>query len=74
MKMTVQGQVVFNVTGGKVSTREEAVEDMSGPVEISEEDVDIVSAQAGVSRDEARRAIEQSNGDLAEAIMKLKGQ
>jgi nascent polypeptide-associated complex subunit alpha len=73
MKMTVQGQVIFNVTGGKVSTQEEAIEDNSGPVEISEEDVDLVSEQTGVSREDARKAIEDSNGDLAEAIIKLKG-
>jgi nascent polypeptide-associated complex subunit alpha len=74
MKMTVQGQVVFNITGGKVSTQEEtAEEDLSGPVEISDEDVDLVSEQTGVSREEARKAIEDSNGDLAEAIIKIKG-
>jgi nascent polypeptide-associated complex subunit alpha len=74
MKMTVQGQVVFNITGGKVRTEEDApVEDLSGPVEISDEDVDIVSEQTGVSKDIARKALEESNGDLAEAIIKLKG-
>lgn len=75
MKMTVQGQVVFNITGGKVSTQEDtgAIEDTSGPVEISDEDVDLVCEQTGVSRDDARQAIEESNGDLAEAIIKLKG-
>jgi nascent polypeptide-associated complex subunit alpha len=74
MKMTVQGQVVFNITGGKVSTHEAAIEeDFSVPVEISEEDVDIVSEQTGVSRDAARKALEESDGDLAEAIIKIKG-
>lgn len=73
MKMAVQGQVIFNVSGGRLYTQDIAAED-SRPVEISDEDVDIVSQQAGVSREEARKAIEASNGDLAEAIMKLKGQ
>jgi nascent polypeptide-associated complex subunit alpha len=74
MKMTVQGQVVYNITGGKVRSEEaEAIEDTSGPAEISEEDVDLVSQQTGVSREDARKAIEDSNGDLAEAIIKIKG-
>jgi len=74
MKMTVQGQVVYNITGGKVRSEEAAaIEDNSGPVEISDEDVDLVCEQTGVPRDDARKAIEDSNGDLAEAIIKLKG-
>ncbi len=73
MKMTVQGQVIFNVTGGKV--REEAVEatDTDVLVEISDEDVNVVAEQTGASKEDALKAIEDSNGDLAEAIIKLKG-
>jgi nascent polypeptide-associated complex subunit alpha len=55
------------------SEEAEAIEDTSGPAEISEEDVDLVSQQTGVSREDARKAIEDSNGDLAEAIIKIKG-
>ncbi len=73
MKMTVQGQVIFNVTGGKV--REEAAEaiEENTPVEISDEDVNLVAEQTRASKEDARKAIEDSNGDLAEAIIKLKG-
>jgi nascent polypeptide-associated complex subunit alpha len=73
MKMTVQGQVIFNVTGGKV--REEAAIELeeNALVEISDEDVSIVAEQTGASKEDALKAIEDANGDLAEAIIKLKG-
>jgi len=34
--------------------------------------VNMVSEQAQVSEEEARKALEETNGDIAEAIMKLK--
>lgn len=40
---------------------------------ISEDDVKTVAAQADVSAEAARKALEESGGDLAEAILKLKG-
>ena len=40
---------------------------------IPEEDVALVAEQAGVSREEAQKALKDTGGDLAEAIMKLKG-
>ena len=39
---------------------------------ISEEDVLLVSQQANVSEEVARNALEESDGDLAQAILKLK--
>jgi nascent polypeptide-associated complex subunit alpha len=41
-------------------------------VKISEDDVEFVASQAGVSREEARRALLESRGDIAEAILKLR--
>ena len=38
---------------------------------ISEEDITTVAAQANVSKEEAKKALEESNGDLADAILKL---
>ena len=38
---------------------------------ISGDDVNTVAEQAGVDKDEARIALEKSNGDLAKAIMEL---
>ncbi len=63
--VTVQGQVVYQVGGGTV--REEAT---SGPT--TEDDIRLVSTQAGMSVDEARKALQQSGGDLAQAIIILK--
>ena len=44
-----------------------------GPVEIPEEDIALVATQAKVPRDVAKKVLEESGGDLAEAIMKLAG-
>jgi nascent polypeptide-associated complex subunit alpha len=74
MKMNVQGQQMYSISGGK--TREEGAtpEKMDEVVvEISEEDVNIVAEQTGVERDAARKALVETNGDIAGAIMKLKG-
>ncbi len=38
-------------------------------VEISEEDVQLVASQTGVSLEEARQALKATNGDIAQAIM-----
>ncbi|HHE04500.1 MAG: nascent polypeptide-associated complex protein [Candidatus Altiarchaeales archaeon] len=70
VKMTMHGQEIFNITGGTV--REEKGEE-EVILEISEDDVNMVSEQAQVSEEEARKALEETNGDIAEAIMKLKG-
>jgi nascent polypeptide-associated complex subunit alpha len=44
-----------------------------GPVEIPDADIMLVAQQAKVSRDVAKKALEEAKGDLAEAIMKLAG-
>ncbi len=38
---------------------------------LNEDDIALVIEQAGVSDEEARQALRESNGDLAEAIVKL---
>tara|TARA_Y100000310_G_C20524020_1_gene735102 strand:+ start:400 stop:726 length:327 start_codon:yes stop_codon:yes gene_type:complete len=60
MKVEMMGQESFQITG-------ELVEE-SG---ISGDDVKMVVEQAGVSEEEAREALEKSDGDLAEAILNL---
>jgi nascent polypeptide-associated complex subunit alpha len=61
----VQGQTVYQVGGG--TAREE------GPVGVSsQEDANLVASQAGVSVEEAAKALQQSGGDLAQAIIILK--
>jgi nascent polypeptide-associated complex subunit alpha len=54
----------------------EAIEEKVGTqvkIEISDEDAQLVSAQTGVSIEVAKKALESANGDLAQAIMLLKG-
>ncbi len=63
-----QGNRSFQVSGD-VREAEKAAE----KAEISEEDVKLVMERSGVSSEaEARSALEATNGDIAEAIMKLK--
>jgi nascent polypeptide-associated complex subunit alpha len=65
--LAVQGQKIYQVTGGKVT--EKIVERKSSGV--AEEDVKLVADQTGKSDQEARRALEESGGDLAKAILLL---
>ncbi len=56
------------VSGEVVPTAPEA----EHGIEISEDDVALVAAQAGVSEEEARRALVEAGGDLARAILSLR--
>ena len=53
--------------------RVEAKSEAGETPEISEEDVALVAEQAGVSLEEARRALEETGGDIAAAILRLQG-
>ncbi len=67
MLIEVQGERVYQVMGREVERpREELVS-----LEVSEEDVKLVAEQAGVTLEEARRALEETGGDLAQAIILL---
>lgn len=61
--ITMQGQTSYQLTG---EPRFEAAK-----LEIPASDVELVSSQTSVSEDEARKALEECNGDIAEAILKL---
>jgi nascent polypeptide-associated complex subunit alpha len=43
-------------------------------LDITDEDVALVASQTGSSPKDARAALEQAGGDIAEAILKLKGE
>ncbi len=64
--MEMQGQKIFQVMGERII--EKAVEK---PFKIPEEDVQLVATQANVSSEQARAALEQTKGDLAQAILLL---
>ncbi|MEN2999143.1 MAG: nascent polypeptide-associated complex protein [Acidilobaceae archaeon] len=49
------------------------VKEEAPTAKFSEEDVQFVAEQAEVSYDEARRALEETGGDVAAAILKLTG-
>ena len=64
-KVNMMGQETYQVTG------EETERSISSTPDINEDDIKTVMEQAIVSEEIARKAIEEHDGDLAEAIMKL---
>lgn len=67
--LNLKGQKVFQVTGGKITERALVREEEM--VTAPEEDVRLVADQTGGTVEEARRALEESGGDLAKAILLL---
>ena len=67
-KVNMMGQATWQVVG------EAEERSIDTPPEISQEDVQNVMDQACVSEDQARQAIVEANGDLAEAILNLQGE
>ncbi len=65
--LEIQGQKIFQVTGGKVTEKEK----QQKAANIPEEDVKLVADQTGTTIEEARKALEESSGDLAKAILLL---
>ncbi len=71
--ITAQGQKIWQVVGEPVvRPREGAAKkaEESKP-SIPDEDVKLVAEKAGVSEDEARKALEECGGEPAEAIIRL---
>ncbi len=69
IRIQAQGTTSFQISGD-VTERQKQIE----KVEISDDDVKLVKEQSGVGDDDAvRKALEDSNGNIAEAILKLKG-
>jgi nascent polypeptide-associated complex subunit alpha len=69
--MTVQGQKTYQIVGTpqeRVRKKEEAHAEESG---IPDEDVKLVMSQTGCSAAEARKALQETDGAPAEAILKL---
>ena len=68
--VVVQGQKMYQVTGGSAHERTPSAE--AAQPEVPEEDVNLVATQTGKTVDEAKAALKESGGDLAEAILRLK--
>lgn len=67
----IQGQQIYQVMGGKVSESGASVKEAAKEVSVPEEDVRLVAQQANVSLEAARKALEETRGDLAQAIILL---
>ncbi len=59
LKINLMGQETFQISGEVVESA------------IKEEDIETVAQQANVPKEEARKALERTNGDLAKAILEL---
>lgn len=73
-KMTAQGSTTWQISGTP-QERPRTPAEPAAPVklDISDEDVELVAQQANVSKEEARKALEEANGQPAEALVKLLG-
>jgi nascent polypeptide-associated complex subunit alpha len=71
--MTAQGQKIWTVVGEPiVRDRADAKKsDATKSITIPDEDVKLVAEKAGVSEEEARKTLEESGGEPAEAIIRL---
>ncbi|NYB52447.1 MAG: nascent polypeptide-associated complex protein [Methanobacteriaceae archaeon] len=63
--MNFMGQDTYQISGKAKERKIEA------ELVIPDDDVDLVASQTGVTQEEARKALEDTNGDLAEAILRL---
>ena len=64
--MVVQGEKTYQIVPGSEEVRE--------VLEIPEEDIQLVMEQTGVDRETALRALKETKGDIAEAILRLTGE
>lgn len=70
--LDMHGQKIFQVTGERITEKE--LEKPERKVAIPEEDVRLVADQTGKSVEEAQRALEETEGDLAKAILLLQSE
>ncbi len=65
-KVKVSGQTTYQITG------EEEVIEAEEEIDISDEDIEIVAQSTGVDKEMARKALQLTGGDIAQAIALLK--
>jgi len=67
--MDAQGQKTFQISGKpRIVLRKTEKEEG-----IPQQDIDLVAEQTGKSKADAKKALEETKGDIAEAILKLTG-
>ena len=69
--VTVQGQAMYQIAGGNISETAVQASVAAGPPEA---DIQLVAQQTGRSLEDSRKALIEAGGDLAHAILILKGQ
>jgi len=70
--MEVQGQKTFQIIGEPtISARTASPTVKSGEQQVPEEDIELVMSQTGAGRDQAAKALKESGGQPAEAILKI---
>ncbi|MGC8538127.1 MAG: nascent polypeptide-associated complex protein [Candidatus Micrarchaeia archaeon] len=66
-KIEAQGMVSFQISGD-IEEKEKSID-----IEITDDDIRMVMEKAGIEdREKAEQALKDANGDIAEAIMRLK--
>lgn len=66
-KVNMMGQETYQIVGKAIEVARD-----SKP-EINDDDVNTVMEQANCTKEEAEKSLEESNGNIAEAIMNLQG-
>ena len=64
--LEIHGQKIFQIAGGEITEKARERKKV-----IPDEDVQLVAQQARVSLEQAKAALEQTGGDLAQAILLL---
>ncbi len=75
VKAFIPGMVesdTFQVVGEGIDRPRGSEDTVDKKITYSESDVELIMSQTGVSKEEAIKALEEENGDLAGAIVKLK--
>jgi len=68
-----QGQTTYQVIGDAEVRKRSSDPSQPSKPEIPEEDIQLVASQANVSEEEAMAALEECDGNPAEAIIRLMG-
>tara|TARA_B100000945_G_scaffold200122_1_gene160879 strand:- start:889 stop:1248 length:360 start_codon:yes stop_codon:yes gene_type:complete len=68
--MNMMGQQSYQIVG---EPQERGLGEEGETTNIPDEDIELVAAQAGVSKEKAKEALEECGGEPAEAIIKLMG-
>lgn len=77
-KIMMQGNVLFTVSGKveEISAQEEKkvteTQERDEKVAITDEDINLVTSQTGCNYETAKKVLEETEGDIASAILKLK--